>query len=115
MSIEIYHNPRCTKCRQTLALIEERGQVPQVIEYLKTPPDAQTLQNLLDMLGLQPSELVRHFEAPFKELGLDAADTTEEQIFAAMLSHPILIQRPIVVNNGRAAIGRPPHTVLEIL
>lgn len=115
MSVKIYHNPRCTKSRQTLALLEERGMGPQVIEYLQTPPSARELDAILKMLNMEPRDLMRKQEAPYKEQKLDAPDKSRAQLIAAMIAHPILIERPIVLANGKAAIGRPPENVLEIL
>jgi len=115
MSVEIYHNPRCSKSRQTLQLLQERGVEPQVIEYLKTPPDKATLKHILDMLGLAPRQLMRTKEAEYKEQGLDDPSLTREQLIDAMLATPKLIERPIVIKNGKAAIGRPPEKILEIL
>lgn len=115
MSIEIYHNPRCSKSRQTLQLLQEQGVEPDVVEYLKTPPDKATLKRILDMLGLEPRELMRTKEAEYKEQGLDDPALTRDQLIDAMLATPKLIERPIVIKDGRAAIGRPPEKVLEIL
>jgi arsenate reductase (glutaredoxin) len=115
MNVTIYHNPRCSKSRQTLALLEERGLKPTVIEYLKTPPDYATLVALLDRLRISARELVRSNEAEFHELGLDARQLDDEALLKAMAQHPRLIQRPIVVAGDRARIGRPPEAVLEIL
>jgi len=108
----IYHNPRCTKSRQTLALLKEQGVEPQVVEYLNEPPDAKTLQNLVKKLGVKPRDIVRRKE--FKELGVDepADDAGWIELMAA---HPKIIERPIVVAGSRAALGRPPENVLEIL
>ena len=115
MSVTIYHNPRCTKSRETLALLRARGIEPTVVEYLKTPPDVATLDGLLGRLGIEPRELMRRKEAPYKELGLDDPATTRDALLAAMVAQPVLIERPIVVNGARAAIGRPPEKVLSIL
>ncbi len=115
MSIEIYHNPRCSKSRQTLQLLEEKGVEPEVVEYLKTPPDRGTLEQILKMLGLEPRDLMRKKEAEYKENGLDNPDLTRDQLIDAMLKYPKLIERPIVVSDGKAAIGRPPEKVLDIL
>lgn len=115
MNIEIYHNPRCSKSRQTLQLLQERGVEPQVIEYLKTPPDKAALNRILDMLGLAPRQLIRTKEAEYKEQGLDDPTLTREQLIDAMIATPKLIERPIVIKNGKAAIGRPPEKILEIL
>jgi arsenate reductase len=114
-TVTIYHNPRCSKCRATLELLGENGIQPEIIEYLESPPDANTLATLLDMLGLEPRELMRTHEAEYREAKLDNPDLTREQLIAAMVEYPKLIERPIVVNNGKAAIGRPPQRILEIL
>ncbi len=116
MHVVIYHNPRCSKSRQTLQLLRERGIEPEIIEYLKTPPDAKTLKKLLGMLGLSPRQLMRRKEAPYRELNLADESLSEEQLIQAMVENPILIERPIVVvDDKRAALGRPPEQVLEIL
>jgi arsenate reductase len=111
----IYHNPRCSKSRQTLDLLNEHGVDAEIVEYLKTPPDAEILERILDMLGLQPRELMRSNETAYRELGLDDASLSREQLIAAMVEHPKLIQRPIVIRGSKAALGRPPEDVLEIL
>ncbi len=113
--MKIYHNPRCSKSRQTLQLLEERHLDAEVVEYLKTPPGKEELGELLDMLGLEPRQLMRTKEAEYKDLGLDDASLSRAQLIDAMVATPKLIERPIVVNNGKAAIGRPPETVLDIL
>lgn len=113
--VTIYHNPRCSKSRQTLALLEERGIQPEVVEYLKDPPDAATLKRLLAALGLEPRALMRRKEAPYAELGLDDPARSEDELIQAMVDHPILIERPIVVTGKGAALGRPPENVLSIL
>lgn len=115
MSVTIYHNPRCNKSRQSLALLNERGLEVEIIEYLKTPPNAATLARLLDGLGLEPRDLMRKQEAPYKELGLDDPALDRAALIAAMVENPILIERPIVVAGGRVALGRPPEAVLAIL
>lgn len=115
MAVTIYHNPRCSKSRQTLALLEARGIEPRIVEYLKNPPDRATLAALLRKLGIPARELVRHGEPEFTQLGLDAAEASEDQLLDAMATHPKLIQRPIVVAGRQARIGRPPEAVLEIL
>ncbi len=115
MTIRIYHNPRCSKSRQTLKLIEDNNATPEIVEYLKTPPDAETLGRLLDMLGLQPRDLMRKKEAEYKESGADNPDLSRDQLITLMIEYPKLIERPIVVNNGKAIIGRPPERVLDIL
>jgi len=115
MTVTIYHNPRCSKSRQTLQLLEQQSVSADVVEYLKTPPDASTLDRLLDMLGLQPRELMRTKEKEYRESGADNEDLTRDQLIELMVQFPKLIERPIVVSNGKAAIGRPPESVLDIL
>ncbi|MCO7200996.1 MULTISPECIES: arsenate reductase (glutaredoxin) [unclassified Pseudoalteromonas] len=115
MSVEIYHNPRCSKSRETLALLESNDVNPTVIEYLKTPIDSDTLANLLSKLGFSSAhQLVRSKETLYKELGL-SKNSDEATLRTAMLENPKLIERPIVVNGDKAAIGRPPESVLDIL
>jgi len=113
--VTIYHNPRCSKSRETLALLQAHGVEPKVIEYLKTPPSASALKALLAQLGLSARELLRTKEEEYKAAGLDKASVTEAQIIAAMVKHPVLIERPIVVADGKARLGRPPEAVLDIL
>ncbi|MEW8691440.1 MAG: arsenate reductase (glutaredoxin) [Candidatus Thiodiazotropha endolucinida] len=115
MSVEIYHNPRCSKSRQTLQLLQDQGIDPDVVEYLKTPPDKATLGQILDMLGLEPRELMRTKEKEYKALQLDNPGLSRDQLIDAMIANPKLIERPIVIQNGKAAIGRPPEKVLDIL
>ena len=115
MTIKIYHNPRCSKSRQTLALLEEKGVEPQVIHYLETPPSAKELKDILEALDLGPRDLMRKKEAPYKDLGLGDEGKTDAALIKAMVETPILIERPIVVNGKRAALGRPPESVLDIL
>jgi len=115
MSVDIYHNPRCSKSRATLELLEARGVEPSVIEYLKEPPDDIELRQILDLLGISARELLRTAEAPYKQLGLQNPSLSEDQIIEAILKFPILMERPIVIANGKARIGRPPESVLEIL
>ncbi|AVJ56139.1 arsenate reductase (glutaredoxin) [Idiomarina sp. OT37-5b] len=112
--LTIYHNPRCSKSRQTLALIEERGAQPTVVEYLKTPPNAAELTRILELLQLQPKQLMRTKEDLYKELGLADVDDNDTLI-TAMVNNPKLIERPIVINGDKAVIGRPPENVLDIL
>ena len=113
--VTIYHNPRCSKSRQTLALLNERGISPNIVHYLDTPPDVATIGLLLDMLGLEPRGLMRRKEAPYAELGLAEESMARADLIQAMVDHPILIERPIVVTGGKAAIGRPPESVLRML
>lgn len=115
MAVTIYHNPRCSKSPQTLTLLNERGLEVEVVEYLKTPPDAATLGRLLDGLELEPRDLMRKQEAAYKELGLDDSALDRAALISAMVENPILIERPIVVAGARVALGRPPEAALEIL
>jgi arsenate reductase (glutaredoxin) len=115
MTATIYHNPRCSKSRQTLALLEERGIAPRVVDYLKTPPSAAELRAILKKLGLKPRDLIRKSEPLYAELGLKDRDLDDDALIALMVANPILIERPIVVRGAKAAIGRPPENVLEIL
>ncbi|PCI21671.1 MAG: arsenate reductase (glutaredoxin) [Piscirickettsiaceae bacterium] len=115
MSIKIYHNPRCSKSRQTLQLLEEKGIQPDIIEYLKQAPSKAELESVLALLALKPRDLMRKGEAVYKELGLADNSLSDDQLVTAMIENPILIERPIVLANGKAAIGRPPESVLEIL
>jgi arsenate reductase len=116
MSVSIYHNPRCSKSRQTLALIEEQGHTPVIIEYLKNPPSAETFASILKMLALSPRELMRTQEAEFKAAGLDDMSLSDDEVISKMLANPKLIERPIViVDDTKAIVGRPPENVLTIL
>jgi len=115
MKITIYHNPRCSKSRQTLDLLTQRGVEPEIVEYLLTPPDAGALSAILEMLGLEPRDLMRTKEAPYRDNNLDDASLSREALIGFMVSHPILIERPIVIANGKAALGRPPARVIDIL
>lgn len=116
MTVTIYHNPRCSKSRETLALLQERGLTPHVIAYLEQPPSPEEIRKLLNLLGLDDARgLMRKGEAEYAELGLDNPSLSQEALIVAMASHPRLIERPIVVNGRQAALGRPPETVLGIL
>jgi len=115
MTGTIYHNPRCSKSRQTLALLEEQGLVPRIVEYLKTPPTAGELRAILKKLGLKPRDLIREGEPRYAELGLKDRDVDDDTLITLMAANPILIERPIVVRGNKAALGRPPEKVLEIL
>ncbi len=115
MSVTIYHNPRCSKSRQTLSLLREQGVEPEIVEYLNTPPSAADLKRILDLLGLEPRELMRRKEAEYKANGLDDPALDRDALVAAMVAHPKLIERPIVLAGGKAALGRPPENVLAIL
>ena len=115
-AVSIYHNPRCSKSRETLSLLKANGVEPEVVLYLETPPDAATLMSLLEKLGFASArELMRQKEDVYKELNLADAMLSEEQLIQAMVENPKLIERPIVLANGQARIGRPPESVLEIL
>ncbi|WP_169543426.1 arsenate reductase (glutaredoxin) [Sneathiella aquimaris] len=115
MSVKILHNPRCSKSRQTLDLIREKGIEPLVIEYLKTPPTKQELTEILSKLGIKPRDLMRKGEAEYKENSLSDPSLSDEQLIDAMVAIPKLIERPIVLNGDKVRIGRPPESVLEIL
>jgi len=115
MPVTIYHNPKCSKSRQTLELLRQRGIEPRVIEYLKAPPSAKELDGILKKLAIEPRALMRTKEDAYAAAGLDDPKLTRAQLVAAMVEHPSLIERPIVVNGARAAVGRPPEAVLEIL
>ncbi|MFK7816122.1 MAG: arsenate reductase (glutaredoxin) [Gammaproteobacteria bacterium] len=110
----IYFNPKCSKCNMTLALLKEKGKTPEVIEYLQTTPSKDELKNILSLLSLNADQLLRKHENAYQEAGLSDA-SSEDDILNAMMNHPILIERPIVVHNGKAVIGRPPENILEIL
>lgn len=113
--VTIYHNPRCSKSRQTLALLQQRGIEPEIVLYLDSPPDAATLRQLLVKLGLKPRDILRRGEDAYKENHLDDPELSDVQLVDAMVRYPKLIERPIVVNGDRAALGRPPENVLTIL
>ena len=113
--VTIYFNPKCSKCRLSIEILEKEGQHAEVIEYLNTPPDAGTLNSILDMLGMEPRDLIRKHEKEYAEAGLDNPDLSREQLINAMIEHPRLIERPIVIKNGKAIIGRPPEKILDIL
>ncbi len=112
---QIYHNPKCGKSRQTLAILEERGIIPEIILYLKHPPSPAELVDILAQLKFSPRQLMRTGEAIYKELGLKDSDHTDIQLITLMSEHPKLIERPIVIRNGVAKVGRPPEAVIEIL
>jgi arsenate reductase (glutaredoxin) len=114
-SVTIYHNPRCSKSRQALALLEDHGIKPAIVLYLEHPPDVRTLERLLAQLGMSARSLLRSGEAAYSELGLDDPTLTEAALIEAMAAQPILIERPIVVTSKGAALGRPLDNVLGIL
>jgi arsenate reductase len=113
--ISIYHNPRCSKSRQTLALLEEKGINPNIVDYLNHPPSTESLAEVIKLLGITPRQLLRKNEAVYKELNLNAESLSDQQLIQAMCDNPKLIERPIVIHNGKAKIGRPPESVIEIL
>lgn len=115
MAITIFHNPRCSKSRATLALLQDRGIEPEIRLYLETPPDAAELRDILALLGRSPRELMRKGEADYKAQGLADERLDDAALIAAMVKTPKLIERPIVLANGKAAVGRPPESVLDIL
>ncbi|MBF0286052.1 MAG: arsenate reductase (glutaredoxin) [Magnetococcales bacterium] len=115
MTVKLWHNPRCSKSRQGLQLLEERGAAVNVVRYLETPPDAAELERVLALLGLEPRQLMRTKEPLYKELSLDDPALSREQLIAAMASHPLLIERPVAISGEKAALGRPPEKVLEVL
>ena len=115
MSVKIYHNPRCSKSRETLALLTQHQIEPEVVEYLKTPPIKTELGQLLKMLGLSARDLLRNGEQEYQTYGLADPKLSEDKILELIVQHPKLLQRPIVVSGNKARIGRPPEIVLEIL
>jgi len=115
MPIIIYHNPKCSKSRQTLELLEGRGINPATIEYLKNPPTSEELKEILSLLKISPRDLMRKKEDEYKELGLSNSELSDGDLIDIMVKNPILIERPIVLANGKAALGRPPEQVLNIL
>lgn len=115
MKIRIYHNPRCSKSRQTLALLKEAGTNPEIIEYLESPPDAATIKGWLGKMGYAPRALIRQGEEIYRQLGLDDENKSDEALIAAMAAHPILIERPVVVTDKGVRLCRPPEKIYEIL
>jgi len=115
MTVKIYHNPRCSKSRQTLQLLHDNAVEANVIEYLDTPPNNEELASLLNMLGLTARQLMRSHETEYKASGADNTDLNEAELIDIMVKNPKLIERPIVVNDGKAAIGRPPELIMEII
>lgn len=114
-TVKIFHNPRCTKSRQTLALLTEQGIEPEIVEYLDTPPSRQELDAVLTLLNLEPRQLMRQHEKEYKEAGLDNPNLGRNELIQLMVDNPKVIERPIVLSKGKAAIGRPPESVLDIL
>lgn len=115
MTVTIYHNPRCSKSRAALELIRSSGREPTIIEYLKANPEFREIEELLEKLGVTPRDLMRKNEAIYKDAGLDDSALSRAALIQAMVDHPILIERPIVISNGKAIIGRPPEKVLDVL
>jgi len=115
LKVQILHNPRCSKSRATLELLRQNGIEPDVIPYLETPPDAKQLKSILGKLGMHPRQLLRTGQPEYKDMGLDDMQLGDDALVEAMIRTPILIERPIVLANGKARIGRPPEAVLQIL
>ena len=115
MSTTIFHNPRCSKSRQTLALLEENGVTPEVFEYLKSPLTPELLTSVVTKLGVDVRDIIRKKEAEYKETGLDNLSLTNAEIYAVLVNTPKLIERPIVIKDDKAVIGRPPENILAIL
>lgn len=115
MTIKIWHNPRCSKSRETLALLQEKGISPEIVLYLEQKHSTESLQSVIDKLGITPRELLRSSESAYKDNDLKDKTLTNDALIQAMITEPKLIQRPIVINGGKARLGRPPEQVLEIL
>ena len=115
MGLKILHNPRCSKSRQTLAILSDNGVDVDIIEYLKDVPNKETLRQIIDILGIKPRDLLRKGEAVYKENNLRREDLTDDDLIQFMLDNPILIERPIVYDDKRAVIGRPPDNVLKLI
>ena len=115
MGLKILHNPRCSKSRQTLAILSDNGIDVDIIEYLKDVPSEKTLRQIIDILGIKPRELLRKGEVVYKENNLRRVDLTDDDLIQFMLDNPILIERPIVYDDKRAVIGRPPDNVLKLI
>lgn len=113
--MRIYHNPQCSKSRQTLDLIRQAGVEPEIIEYMSQPPDADELSEVLELLGLEPRELMRSGERVYSELGLGQLQISRSEEIGIMIANPQLIERPIVVDGRRAVLGRPPANVRDLL
>ena len=115
MTVTIYHNPGCSKSRAALALLEKHGISPEIVEYLQTPPSKSELTIILNKLGMEPRELMRKKEEPYRALNLAEESLDRDALIDAMIENPILIERPVVINRGKYILGRPPENVLEIL
>ena len=115
MKTTIYHNPRCSKSRQALDILKDEGIEPKIIEYLKTPPSTSELEHILDLLGMEPRDLIRKKEMEFDENDLGGDALSRDALIKAMADNPILIERPIVIHGDKAVLGRPPEVVRQIL
>jgi arsenate reductase len=115
LKVQILHNPRCSKSRATLQLLQEQGLQPEIILYQDTPPDVSQIKEILKKLNMKPRDLIRKGQSEYKLMGLDNEKLSDQDLMQAMHTAPILIERPIVLANGKASIGRPPESVLEIL
>ncbi|MCC7538365.1 MAG: arsenate reductase (glutaredoxin) [Deltaproteobacteria bacterium] len=113
--VVVWHNPRCTKSREALAWLEERGISPTIVRYLDTPPSADEIERVLGLLGVEPRALMRKKEAPYRDLALDDASRTRGELVRAMAAHPILIERPVVIRGGAAVIARPTERIADLL
>ena len=113
--VRIFYNPNCSKCRLTMDILNDKGANTTVVEYLKAPPNHAELVEVLDLLGIEPRELMRKHETPYKDNNLDNNDLSREQLIQAMIDNPVLIERPIIIKGNKATIGRPPEKVLDIL
>ncbi len=113
--VRIFYNPKCSKCRLTMDILQDKNVNVSVVEYLNTPPNSVELNEVLDLLGIEPHDLMRKHETPYKENQLDNPDLSREQLIQAMIDHPVLIERPIVIKGNTAIIGRPPEKVLDLL
>ena len=113
--VKIFYNPNCSKCRLSMDILNEKGADTTVVEYLNTPPSSTELAEILDTLGLEPRDLMRKHEAPYKDHNLDNPNLSREQLIQAMIDYPILIERPIIIKGNKATIGRPPEKILDIL
>jgi arsenate reductase len=114
-TVTLYHNPRCSKSRQALGLLRDRDVELEIVEYLKSPPSATELDRILELLSMEPRALMRKKETAYKDLGLDDQSLDRKRLLQAMVEHPILMERPIAVGDGRAALGRPPENVLDVI
>ncbi|RDX37467.1 arsenate reductase (glutaredoxin) [Kangiella sp. HD9-110m-PIT-SAG07] len=111
----ILHNPRCSKSRQTLELLQENGVEPTIVKYLETPPSEQEISNIVKLLGVKPRDILRKKEAEYKESGLDNQELNDQEVIKLMVKYPKVIERPIVYSGNAAAVGRPPENVLNII